>query len=109
MNAPATSALPADYLEQALGDLAPDERKALDYIVDNADLIQVDGAPPHLLVSVTGEIMEILSVFGSGAEDMAGDDDAEDDDPAEDDDGEGDLVYINGVCYDAADAEQQYL
>jgi hypothetical protein len=56
-------------LERLLGDLAPDERKALDWIVENADLIQVEeDAPPFLLVQVSPDLLDTLAAFGAEAE-----------------------------------------
>ena len=50
-------------LERFLGNLAPDERKALAAIVEDADLILVAGKA-FLLSQVTAEMLDVLAAFG---------------------------------------------
>jgi hypothetical protein len=68
--------------ERLLGDLAPDERKALDWIVENADLIQVrEAAAPYLLVEAFPWLLDTLAAFDAEAEDREND---LEDEPSED-------------------------
>lgn len=68
-------------LEHFLGSLAPDERKALDWIVENADLIQVQDGAPYLLVQASPWLLDTLASFGAKAEDREND---LEDEPSED-------------------------
>ena len=60
-------------LEFFLGSLAPDERKALDWIVENADLIQVQDGAPYLLVQASPWLLDTLAAVGAEAEDREND------------------------------------
>jgi hypothetical protein len=42
----------------------------LRHIIDQAEVLLVDGAPMHLLVAVTPALADALAVFGAGAEDL---------------------------------------
>jgi hypothetical protein len=69
-------------LERFLGDLAPNERKALDWIVENADLIRVrEAAAPYLLVEASPWLLDTLAAFGAESEDREND---LEDEPSED-------------------------
>jgi hypothetical protein len=89
---PAFGTVERSVAESMLRQATPAERLALAAIVDNADLVDVDGAPAHLLVKVTPELLDALAAFDAEAEDMEpseddeADDHDEDDDPKEDDD-----------------------
>ena len=81
--------IPADaahLVAFAIGELAPAERKALTFIVQNADLIQVEGSEPFLLVPTIPAFLEALATVGAEAEERENDledepqpDDEEDD------------------------------
>ncbi len=76
--------IPADaahLVAYAIGELAPAERKALAFIVQNADLIQVEGSEPFLLVPTIPAFLDILATVGAGAEDRENDLEYEDGDP----------------------------
>ncbi len=40
----------------------------LRYIIDQAEVLQVDGAPMHLLVAVPPAVADALAVFGTAGE-----------------------------------------
>jgi hypothetical protein len=63
--------------------LVPVERQALRQIVENADLIVVEGAMPHLLIPAYPHLLEILAAFEAEIEDD------ENDDPDQECDDEG--------------------
>ena len=56
-----------------LGRLMPAERMALQTIVEHADLIMPDGAPPHLLILATPDLLQTLAAFEADAEDREDD------------------------------------
>src|SRR5258706_2297314 len=56
-------------LARLLGDLAPEERKALAEIVDRSDLLMVDGRP-WLLVEATPGLLDRLAAFQDGVHDL---------------------------------------
>ncbi len=62
--------LPEAMQQRLIGDLAPAERKALAQIVETADLIEVEGASPFLLVPTTPKMIEALAAFGAELEDL---------------------------------------
>jgi hypothetical protein len=67
-------ALPETELAFALGKLAHDERKAMDWIVENADLIRVrDDAPPFLLVEASPWLLDTLAAYGAETGDREND------------------------------------
>jgi hypothetical protein len=65
--------------------LMPIERKALQAIVETADLIVVDGAPPHLLIPAYPHLLEILAAFEAEIEDDENDLEDEENGDREDD------------------------
>lgn len=73
------------WLASALGRLAPDERKALDWIVNHADVVAVDGEPVALVVEVDQRILDVLATFGAEVEDRECVTDDEPDEGKEDD------------------------
>ena len=89
----------------ALGSLVPAERRALSAIIEHADLIEVDGCPPHLLVTVTPELIDVLALVGSEAADLEPDDPAEDDDQDDEyDDREHELAGFGNPQFEIGDA-----
>lgn len=71
---PFIPALPFGDLSPFVGLLAPAERKLLDWIANNADLI-IGGDPllggiPFLLVELRPEHLDTLAAFGAAAEDL---------------------------------------
>ena len=60
-------------LQTFIGNLAPDERKALDFIAEHGDLIDVDGVPTHLLVPAPAKLINILAAVGAEMEDREND------------------------------------
>ena len=61
--------IPADaahLVAFAIGELAPAERKALAFIVQHGDLIQVEGSEPYLLVPTIPAFLDILATVGAG-------------------------------------------
>jgi hypothetical protein len=66
--------------------LASEERRVLAAIVETADLLLVDGAPPHLLVPAPEWFLDALSEFAAELEDLEpGADDEENGDREHDD------------------------
>ena len=52
----------------------------LRYIIDQAEVLQEDGAPMHLLVAVSPAVADALAMFGTGGEDLEDGGDREDSD-----------------------------
>jgi hypothetical protein len=87
-------------LERFLGDLAPNERKALDWIVENADLIRVrEAAAPYLLVEASPWLLDTLAAFGAESEDRENDlkDEPSEDVELDTADDEPSLTHCGGV------------
>ena len=61
----------------AIGQLAPDERRALDQIAETADLVEVEGCSPYLLIPTTPALLDILAALGAEAMDREPDVDYE--------------------------------
>lgn len=78
-------------LETLIGDLAPDERKALDFIAQHGDLIEVEDAEPFLLVPTFPKLLDILAAVGAELDDRENDLEDEPDNDNEEDDPHGDL------------------
>ena len=70
---PFIPAFPEYDLAFAIGELAPVEWQALEWIVTYADIIKVEGVTPHLLVPVSYEMIDVLAQFGAAAEDREND------------------------------------
>ena len=69
-------------LAYAIGRLAPDEVRVLSWIVEHADIIEVEGAnTAFLLVAATPELLDTLAAFDTEAEDLELVCEDEDDDP----------------------------
>ncbi len=70
-------------LNWALADVTPIERQALEYIVENADLIAVEGGAGFLLIEAPPKLLDILATLGAEAHDRENDleDEAEDPNP----------------------------
>ena len=62
------SSVTSDNLPSFLGNLAPDERKALDFIAEYGDLIEVEGREPFLLIPTIPWLLDILAAANDGAE-----------------------------------------
>ena len=60
--------MPERELAFAIGDLAPDERKAMAAIAETADVLDVEGRL-WLLVEASPWLLDILAAFGAEAED----------------------------------------
>ena len=60
-------------LSWAVGALKPDERRALDFIAEHADLIPVEYGEPFLLVPTTPTLLDILATVGAEAMDREND------------------------------------
>ena len=56
-------------MDFAIGQLAPDERRALDQIAETADLVEVEGCSPYLLIPTTPALLDILAALGAEAMD----------------------------------------
>lgn len=56
------------------------ERWTLDQIIAGADLIEVEGAPPHLLIEASPLLLEALAMIGAGEADLEPEEDEPDDD-----------------------------
>ena len=54
-------------------DLTPVERQALEFIIENADLIDVGGSVGFLLIQAPPELLDILACVGAEAEDREND------------------------------------
>ena len=72
-------------LNWALAEVTPIERQALEYIVENADLIAVEGGAGFLLIEAPPKLLDILATVGAEAQDRENDleDEAEDPNPAD--------------------------
>ncbi len=73
-------------LSRFFADLTPAERHLLRWIADNADLIEVDGGPDHLLVPMPRQMLDQLAEFEADREDREPAMEDEDGDPGEEDD-----------------------
>ncbi len=74
------------HLSRFFAGLTPAERHLLRWIADNADLIEVDGGPDHILVPMPADLLGMLAEFEADREDREPAMEDEDGDPAEDDD-----------------------
>ena len=54
-------------LNWALADVTPIERQALEYIVENADLIAVEGGAGFLLIEAPPKLLDILATVGASS------------------------------------------
>ncbi len=61
------------WLPSVLGKLAPPERRAMAEIVDNADVLTVDGAIWLLIPVRRQETLDVLAAFGAEGEDREND------------------------------------
>ncbi len=58
-----------DLLDFAIGRLAPDERLALEQIAQTADLVEIEGCTPYLLIPTTPALLDVLAALGAEAMD----------------------------------------
>ena len=61
--------LPADTLSRLIGDLAPDEVKALHFIAEHGDIVTVD-AEQWLLKPAPAALLDTLATVGAVTEDL---------------------------------------
>ena len=94
-------AVGAAELSWAVGALKPDERKALDFIAEHADLIPVEHGEPFLLVPTTPDLLDILATVGAEADDRENDLEDERDEGEEDDRSSDYAVESGGPRYDS--------
>lgn len=81
-------ALPTEALCWLAGDLGPAERRALRVIVDEADIVEIDGRA-FLVAPVTAEVVDTLAAFEAEGEDREPDlEDEPGEDPEPDEDRE---------------------
>lgn len=102
--APFIPAAPAHELHWLLAPLVPAERKALEAIVECADILTIDGEV-HLILPARPELLDALAAYAAEGEDRENDledekDEGEEDDRENDNPADREAMTASGQPYD---------